>query len=133
MSMNIRFEDNSPKFKSEWGNRKKKITYAVGLKWQSICSQLITRLGIIDSGRLRSSLTFITNDKVGGPITRSSESKGSDYLKGSSGNDGDLIVGSNVEYASKQELNNKKGAFIKPSIIDFREEYKNITKSIMNE
>ena len=133
MSYSVKFENNGIKFKNEWKERKRKITYAWGLKWQSLATKIITVNGIVDTGRLRGSLTFITKDKVGDSISKCSNNKPNDFLSGSSGADGDLIVGSNVEYAEKQELENPKGAFIKPSVMNYREDYKRIAKSIMNE
>lgn len=133
MSYSYKFDDNSLKFKEESKEKKKKILYAIGLKWQSICSKLITTLGIVDSGRLRGSLTFITVDKVGIPIKRVKENKESDFLNGSSGDDSVLIVGSNVVYAKKQELFNKKGAFMTPALLEYRSSYKRIAKKIWEE
>ena len=127
MSFSVKFENNFPKYKNEWKERKKEITYAWGLKFISLASKIITRNGIVNTGRLRASLSFITIDKSG-----SNGGGGQDVLNGSSGNESDLIVGSNVKYAAKQELENKKGPFIRPSITDYREDYKNIAKSIMN-
>lgn len=132
MSIGVRFEDNSPRFKRNWKEKKKKILYAWGLKWQSLCTQIITRNRIVITGRLRSSLTFITPNKVGAPISRVADSKNSDFLNGSAPEDS-LIVGSNVQYASKQELNNPKGAFVKPAIMNYRDTYKNIAQQIMRE
>lgn len=127
MSYSIKFENNSSKYKDEWKNRKKEITYAWGLKWQSLASKIITANKIVDTGRLRASLSFITVDKSG-----SNGGSGSDVLSGSSGKDTDLIVGSNVVYAKRQELENKKGPFIKPAILDHREAYKKLAKQIMD-
>lgn len=132
MSINVRFEDNSPKFERDWKEKKKKILYAIGLKWQSLCTQIITRNRIILTGRLRGSLTFITPNKIGKSISSVAENKQSDYLTGSAPEDS-LIVGSNLSYASKQELTNPKGAFVKPSILNYRDTYKNIAKQIMEE
>lgn len=139
MSFEMKFENNLPKYQKEWKERKRKITYAWGLKWQSICTKIITK-NIYSknppydlTGRLRASLTFITKDKVGAPTSRVSDSKGSDFLSGSSGNDNDLIVGSNVEYAANIEVNGKNGSFIKPAIMDYREDYKKLAKQLMNE
>lgn len=133
MSIAIKFEDNSDKILKEIDEKTLKITYAMGLLWQNICSKLITRLKIVDTGRLRASLTFITFDKVGKPINKSPNSTPKDYLNGSSDEKGDLIVGSNVVYAKKQELTNKKGAFIRPSILEYRQDYKNLAEKLWKE
>ena len=128
MSINVRFENNLPRFKQELKEKKKLITYAWGLKWMALASQVITRNGIVDTGRLRASLSFITVDKSGD----NGAFEGNDKLSGSSGADGDLIVGSNVKYARKQELENKKGSFVRPAITDYKDSYEEIAKSILN-
>lgn len=129
MSYSVKFENNYPKFKNEWKERKKLITYAWGLKWQSLASKIITANRIVDTGRLRASLSFITVDKSGNNGAFSN----SDTLSGSSGNENDLIVGSNVKYAAKQELTNSKGPFITPAIQNYKSDYQNIAKQIMNQ
>lgn len=127
-NVEIKFEDNSNKFKTELNRKRMKLTYAIGLKWLEICTKIITVNGIVDTGRLRASLSFITPSEssgngameVGDDITGRSE-------------EGSIIVGSNVKYAAKQELTNKKGSFIKPSILDYKEDYKEIAKNILKE
>lgn len=131
MSINVEFESNLNEIQEEFKKRKKLITYAWGLKWQKLSVNLITRNGIVDTGRLRASLTFITVDKVGKPIRKSNKSKPEDFLGGSSGEDETLVVGSNVPYAKKNEMFNPKGAFILPAITNYRKSYENITKAIM--
>lgn len=128
----VDFEDNSNYILGEWEDRKDVILYAIGLKWQSICNEIITRIGIVDTGRLKGSLTFITETQRGGSISAVPENRASDYLSGSTDED-TLIVGSNVKYAAKQELGNSKGSFLKPSITDHRDDYMNVTKHIMEQ
>lgn len=127
-NVNIKFEDNSKPIKSEYKAKKNKILYAMGLKWLEICTKIITVKGIVDTGRLRASLSFITPIENGG----NGAVEVGDDITGRS-EEGSIIVGSNVRYASKQELTNKKGSFIKPSILDYKEEYKNIAKEILKE
>lgn len=129
MSITINFDSNLSKIQIEENEKKEAILYAIGLKWQSIATKLITTLNIIDTGRLRGSLTFTTYKKTGGPSNRVAANKSSDYIKGSTDKDS-LIVGSNVEYAAAQEANNKKGPFLRPSILDYRESYKKIAENI---
>lgn len=131
-NVEIKFEDNSNKFKADWKDKKQKILYTMGLKWQSICVGIITRNRIVDTGRLRGSLTFITKNKRGDSISRVPENQSDDFLKGSAG-ENELIVGSNVFYAAHNELNNRKGAFLKPSIMNYREDYENTAEAIMKE
>ena len=127
-NVNIKFEDNSKPIKSEYKAKKNKILYAMGLKWLEICTKIITVNGIVDTGRLRASLSFITPSESGG---NGAKEIGDDITGRSE--EGSIIVGSNVKYASKQELTNKKGSFIKPSILDYKEDYKEIAKNILKE
>lgn len=92
----INFDSNISKVEKEFDDRKQDVLYAIGLKWQSIVNKIITREDIVDSGRLRSSMTFITPTRVGEPIT--SGSKAADRLTGKAP-DNSVIVGTNVEYA----------------------------------
>jgi len=67
---NITITDNSSLIKEELKKRKEKITYAIGLKWQKIATELVTVKRIVDTGRLRGSLTFITSAKAGRSINK---------------------------------------------------------------
>ena len=127
-SLEVKFEDNGNKFNVELDRKRMKITYALGLKWLEICTKIITNKNIVDTGRLRASLSFITPSQSGG--NKGFES--GDNINGRSG-ERQVIVGSNLKYASKQELTNKKGSFLKPSITDHKEDYKKITEMILKE
>lgn len=132
MSNEIKFENNAPKILKAWENKKIYILYAWGLKWQALSTKIITRNKIVDTGRLRASLTFITSNKKGGSLKKSFNSKNNDFLKGTAPKDS-LIVGSNVSYAAEQEIGNPKGAFVKPAITEYRDSYKNIAEKIMKD
>lgn len=129
-TLKIDFKNNSSEVKNIWENTKKTALYSMGLKWQEVCTQIITNNGIVDTGRLRGSLTFITEDKQGGSISRVPQNTSDDFVTGS-GEKNAVIVGTNVKYATKQEMENKKGAFLRPSVTDYREDYKNIVKNAM--
>lgn len=128
MSVSIKFENNLPQFENELKNKKQAISYAWGLKWLSLASQIITKNKIIDTGRLRASLSFITVNQNG----NNGAFETGDNLIGSSGDDGTVIVGSNVKYAAKQEFENRKGPFVRPAITDYKDSYENIAKSILD-
>lgn len=135
-NVEIKFEDNSNVFKAELNRKRMKLSYAIGLKWLEICTKIITAKGIVDTGRLRASLSFITPYQSSGANSFAGDVKGSkstDRIRGKSGENGVIIVGSNVKYASKQELTNKKGGFLKPSITDYKEDYEEVTKAILKE
>ena len=130
VKIEVKIEDNSKLVEEIAKQKKQQILYAIGLKWQKICTNIITVNGIVDTGRLRGSLSFITVNKKSSPISNTNNNKTKDFLDGSSGSDNDLIVGTNVEYAKKQELHNSKGAFLRPSLIDYKEVYEEIAEQI---
>ena len=130
---NIRIENNAPLLRREWKKKKEKILYAIGLKWQSIATRVIT-LRIYSSnkpyrltGRLRASLSFATPTKKS-PTRSVAESKGRDYITGSVKDT--VTVGTNVEYAAKV---NNKHKFLEDSVMSYKDSYKSIADSIMRE
>lgn len=127
MSINIKFENNLPHFENELKNKKQAISYAWGLKLMSLTSQIITRNGQVVTGRLRRSISFITINKSG-----SNGGSGKDILTGSSGDDGTVIIGSNLKYARRVELHSKKGQYLKPACTDYMDSLENIAKSILD-
>lgn len=132
----IKFEDNSDVFKADYKRKKMKMTWALGLKWQELATKIITANRIVDTGRLRASLSFVTPYKSSGEnqfAPKPENAKNTDRLRGTSGEQNIVIVGSNVEYAAKQELNNPKGSFVKPAIMNYRDAYKNLLEQIMKE
>lgn len=130
VDIKIKLDNNVKHVMQAEKEKKSQILYALGLKWQQLCTDIITQKGIVDSGRLRGSLTFITNDKVGRPIAKVGDNKTSDFLTGSSGNENTLIVGSNVEYARKQEFENRKGSYLRTSLLDYRDSYELLAEQI---
>lgn len=130
MSIGWKFTSNYPKWHKDYESVRQNILYGFGLKWQEISSKLITKKGIVDTGRLRASLTFSCEHKDGPPINESKESYPWDFIDYNEDKNS-VIVGSNVEYAAKQELGNKKGAFVAPAILDFEKDYREVAKTIM--
>lgn len=127
----IMFEDEIPKLKKEWLLKRDEILYAWGLKWQQLATKLITLNEIVDTGRLRGSLTFSTEKTLGNSINRVPENIDDDFID--SKEPKTLIIGSNVPYAAKQEFKNPKGPFMRPAVLDFRDSYKILAEEIMKE
>ena len=130
-STNIKIENNAPKLRKEWKQKKEAILYAIGLKWQEIATKVITQRIYSQNkpwkltGRLRASLSFATPTKKGRGAGVSA-SKGKDYITSSSKDT--VTVGSNVEYAAKV---NNKHKFLEDSVLGYKESYKNVADSIM--
>ena len=129
--LKVNIQDNSDKLLGEEEKKKDKILYEIGLEWQSIVTKILTEKKIVDTGRLRASMSFITNKKrvKGVPVK---ETKPQDFLSGRANKD-ELIVGSNVEYAEKNELENRKGDFLRPSLLEHTDIYQKIADSIFKE
>ena len=125
----VDFENNLSKVEKELENKKTKITYAWGLFWQSQATKIITANKSIDTGRLRASLSFITKDRQGG-------NGGEGMLSGSTGDDGTLVVGSNVHYANFIESGTSRQQakpYVGPAILNYKDDYKKIAQQIMQE
>lgn len=129
--LKINVYDNSGKFLEEEERKKEKLLYLIGLEWQKIVTEILTDKNIVDTGRLRASMSFITNKSSheGVPVK---ETKKNDFLRGRANKD-ELIVGSNVEYAEKQELTNRKGDFLRPSLLEHQKTYQNIAEMVFKE
>jgi len=98
----------------------------VGLQLQSQAIRNITNQGQVDSGRMRASITYVTED-VKGEIA--SDNKGVTHNKDRASGSAptkSLYIGSNVEYAPQQE---KVNSFIERAVT---QQKSNIGK-LMNE
>lgn len=104
----VKFENNANVVLTQLKNRERLICYSIGLKWETIVKKIITVKDIVDTGALRNSMTF--------------------FIQGSGKS---ITVGSRLNYARKQELYNKKGNFLKPSILEYRDVYKDIAEQIL--
>lgn len=131
MASNVKFENNAPKLRKEWKQKKEQILYAIGLKWQELATKIITQRIYTGTkpykltGRLRASLSFATPTKQG-PKRRVAVSKPDNYI--SSGDKDSVIVGSNVVYAAKV---NRKHRFLEDSVMSGKGAFKNVAESIM--
>lgn len=94
-------EDNSSKIFNELNNKIEKGLMEVGKAWLARCTIQITNLKVVDTGRLRASLSFITPKDKGGNIPVAN-SKPEDQLSGHSEKNS-ITVGSNVPYARINE------------------------------
>lgn len=131
MASNVKFENNAPRLRKEWKQKKEQILYAIGLKWQELSTKVITQRIYSSNkpwkltGRLRASLSFATSTKQG-PKKRVGASKGNDYI--SSGSKDSVLVGSNVIYAAKV---NRKHRFLEDSVLNGRSAFKSVAENIM--
>lgn len=104
----IKFENNTNKILAEAKRKKVQILTAIGEKAVSIWKQIITKKGVVDTGRFRNSTTYKVMK---------------DYV----------VIGSNTFYSIFLELGTsrmKARATLKPTVLDFKETYKKIAEQI---
>ena len=103
-------QNNIPKTLSELASKKKKVLAALGTLAVNWATKIITQKGAVDTGRLRQSITYQTEDS---------------YVE----------VGINVEYGKYVELGTykmKKRPFIVPAITEHKSECEKLLKDILN-
>lgn len=109
----IEFEDNSEQFKAELEEKKAKILNAIGLKAVSIWKKTITAKKVVDTGRFRNSANY---------AVKTGQNK--------------VVIGSNVKYAPYLEVGTRRQPArptLEPTIMDYREDYKELTEQILKE
>lgn len=105
--MKITLLDNSDEVLAALENAIKRGAKAIGEEAVTNSKEIITKAKAVDTGRLRNSVTYDSNDK-------------------------EIVIGTNVEYAAGIELgtHRKKGAvrFLQKSVADYKGDYKDIMK-----
>lgn len=99
-------EDNSSKVFNNLKDRIEHGLMEVGKAWLAKCTIQVTNMKVVDTGRLRASLSFITPTGKGGNIPVGN-SKPEDQLFGNSKKNS-ITVGSNVPYAKINETGGSK-------------------------
>jgi len=108
------------------------ISEAVGLQAEGYAIKEITDMGAVDTGRLRNSITFVTENAQGSPNTQSgAKAKTEDYAPHGVPAMGEVYIGTNVEYAQYIELGARGRAprpFLKNAILksEYKEKYSQI-------
>lgn len=124
--MNVKFTDNSDKVFESLDVCTERAMNMIGIKLEKYAKALAP----VDSGRLRNSITYSTNQSHS---SGSNPASPSDYAELSTPEEKTVHVGTNVEYAPYQELgtrlmsatNGGKG-YLRPAIQDHLSEYSNI-------
>lgn len=139
----VEVKNNRDELNNELERKKAKILEMIGLKWQEICTKIVTVEGIVDTGRLRASLSYCTPDKDSGlnKFASSEHSEAEDALSGHR-KENSIIVGTNVDYAMVQEMGSDGSEtraprparpFLRPSIEEYKDSYENIAKQVFEE
>lgn len=135
---NNSFKDNRKQVFSQMDKNKAKALEMIGLKWQEIATKEATAQGVVDTGRYRASLSYVTPDTQSGlnsQAPRAADSQDSDALSGRSGAD-TVKVGTNVNYGPWIEEGTSRMAarpVIGNSVQNYREDYKEIVTKVLGE
>ena len=111
--MNVKINDNSAAVKEQLNRNIEKALTEIGLKWQEIVTKEITDMKAVDTGRLRSSMTY----EVDAPNKRT-------------------VVGTNVEYAPYVHEGTSRMAarpFLKNSLLSYKDDYQEIVSKTLGE
>ena len=140
----MEFKDNSAAVLAQLEKNKLKVLNEIGLHWQRRAVELATDNAVVDTGRYRASLSFITPDKESGRNKSELKpgkdgkppvSKASDALSGRSDQD-TVTVGSNVDYAvwiEEGARKRHKRPVVGNAILYYKDEYEQIAKRTLGE
>ena len=129
--MKVDYKDNSQQILSALEKGKRNALTAIGATAETHVKDNITADDLIDTGRLRNSITFATGDYSG--IGTYTDNEGNRYYDAKARNtpkDDEVAIGTNVEYAAYTELGTQHIAahhYLKRAVTEHKDEYKNLT------
>ena len=110
---------------------KRNALTAIGATAETHAKDNITADELVDTGRLRNSITFATGDYLGiGTYTDKNKKSYSDATARNTPKDDEVGIGTNVEYAAYTELGTQHITahhYLKRAVTDHKDEYKNLT------
>jgi len=133
--IDVKLENNTAKVLGEFGSAMGRALYAIGVSAQGDVVKYMSKpdftgRDIVDTGRLRGSISFVTPDAESGVYDNNADS--TDALSGK-GLENTVIIGTNVEYGDK--VNNgtrgkQGGKFMENGIEPNWDKYQKIAKDI---
>ena len=129
--MKVDYKDYSQQILSALEKGKRNALTAIGATAETHTKENITADDLIDTGRLRNSITFATGDYSG--IGTYSDNEGNRYSDAKARNtpkDDEVAIGTNVEYAAYTELGTEKITahhYLKRAVTEHKDEYKKLT------
>ena len=127
----IKFTSNVNDILSALEKGKRNALTAIGATAETHAKDNITADDLIDTGRLRNSITFATGDYSGiGTYTDNEGNRYDDAKARNTPKDDEVAIGTNVEYAPYLELGTKKITahhYLKRAVTEHKDEYKNLT------
>ena len=128
--MKVDYKDNSQQILSDMEKGKRNALMAIGATAETHAKENITADKLVDTGRLRNSITYAAGDYSGiGTYTDNNKKKYSDAKARNTPKDDEVAIGTNVEYAPYLELGTKKIAahhYLKRAVTEHQDEYKKL-------
>ena len=127
----IKFTSNVNDILSALKKGKRNALTAIGATAETHTKENITADDLIDTGRLRNSITYAAGDYSGiGTYTDNNKKSYSDATARNTPKDDEVGIGTNVEYAAYTELGTQHIAahhYLKRAVTEHEDEYKNLT------
>ena len=129
--MKVDYKDNSKQILSALEKGKRNALTAIGATAETHTKENITADKLVDTGRLRNSITYATGDYLGiGTYTDDKKKKYSDAKARNTPKDDEVAIGTNVEYAAYTELGTQHITahhYLKRAVTEHKDEYKKLT------
>ena len=129
--MKVDYTDNSKEVLAALEKGKHNALTAIGATAETHTKDNIKADGLVDTGRLRNSITYATGDYLGiGTYTDKKKKKYTDAKARNTPKDDEVAIGTNVEYAAYTELGTEKITahhYLKRAVTEHKDEYKKLT------
>lgn len=128
--MKVDYKDYSKEVLAALEKGKRNALMAIGATAETHAKDNITADKLVDTGRLRNSITFATGDYSGiGTYTDNNKKKYSDAKARNTPKDDEVAIGTNVEYAAYTELGTQHITahhYLKRAVTKHKDEYKEL-------
>ena len=128
--MKVDYKDNSKQILSALEKGKRNALTAIGATAETHTKENITADKLVDTGRLRNSITYAAGDYSGiGTYTDNNKKSYSDATARNTPKDDEVGIGTNVEYAAYTELGTQHIAahhYLKRAVTEHKDEYKKL-------
>ena len=128
--MEVDYKDNSKEVLSALEKGKRNALTAIGATAETHTKENITADGLIDTGRLRNSITYAADDYSGiGTYTDNEGNRYDDAKARNTPKDDEVAIGTNVEYAAYTELGTQHITahhYLKRAVTEHQDEYKKL-------
>ena len=129
--MKVDYKDYSKEVLAALEKGKRNALTAIGASAETHTKKNIKADGLVDTGRLRNSITYATGDYLGiGTYTDKKKKKYSDAKARNTPKDDEVAIGTNVEYAAYTELGTQHITahhYLKRAVTEHKDEYKKLT------